>query len=98
MNSESGKFSTGFILGLLLGGGLVFLLGTRTGKNLLKIISEQGLEGISDLLEEYDLEDSEEEENESLQAEETTDQKINEASNGQKKETPKKRFFKRFKR
>lgn len=50
MNSNSGGgFSHGFILGLLLGGGLVFLLGTNKGKKLLKTITEEGLEGIADL-------------------------------------------------
>ena len=46
------KFSTGLLLGMILGGGAVFLLGTRTGKNLLKIVSEQGLDGLTGLLEE----------------------------------------------
>ena len=45
------KFTTGLLLGLILGGGAVFLLGTKTGKNLLKIISEQGMDGLLNLLE-----------------------------------------------
>ncbi|PIR79995.1 MAG: hypothetical protein COU25_02500 [Candidatus Levybacteria bacterium CG10_big_fil_rev_8_21_14_0_10_35_13] len=53
MNNNSNKFFDGFLLGLLIGGAAVFLFGTKSGKNLLKIISEQGLEGISDLMEQY---------------------------------------------
>ena len=54
------KFTTGFLLGLILGGGAVFLLGTKTGKNLFKIVSEQGLDGLLNLLEEYNFDDLEE--------------------------------------
>ena len=54
------KFTTGLLLGLILGGGAVFLLGTRTGKNLLKIVSDQGLDGLVNLLEEYGLDSLEE--------------------------------------
>ena len=32
-------------------------MGTKSGKNLLKIISEQGLDGIKDLIDEYNLQD-----------------------------------------
>lgn len=90
-------------MGLIIGGGAVFLLGTKTGKNLLKILSEQGLDGLLNLLEEYGLEEVDEEEYEGI----SEDEEIN--SNGQakeagaekvseEKETPKRRFFKRIRK
>jgi hypothetical protein len=57
---NSGRFSNGFLLGLIIGGGLVFLLGTKTGKAILKTVSEEGLEGLTGFLEDLDLEDLEE--------------------------------------
>lgn len=100
MNNDS-KFSSGFLMGLIIGGSAVFLLGTKTGKNLLKIISEQGLEGLTALLEEYGLEDFEEEyedvpeeQHVSNNHQETVAKKDVE----EKTETPKKRFFKRVRR
>lgn len=103
MNNHDSKFSTGFLLGLLIGGGAVFLLGTKTGKNLLKIVSEQGLDGLISVLEDYNLEDLEEYE------EEVEEPQSESKSNGHVKEervekmevkdqTPKKRFFKRVRR
>lgn len=89
-------------MGLIVGGGAVFLLGTRTGKNLLKILSEQGLDGLTALLEEYGLEDFQEEYEEVSEDEyksnghaETVSQKVSEAKAAQ---APKKRFFKRIRK
>lgn len=99
MNNHDSKFSTGLILGLIIGGGLVFLLGTKSGKNLLKIISERGLDGFADLLEEYDLAEIEEEEDEAqTPVYEESSEEPKETSNGHKKESPKKRFFRRLKK
>lgn len=56
-----GRFSNGFLLGLVIGGGLVFLLGTTTGKKILKTVSEEGLEGLTQFLEDLDVEDLDEE-------------------------------------
>jgi len=89
------KFTTGLLLGLILGGGVVFLLGTRTGKNLLKIISEQGLDGIVNLLEEYDLDNLEEESFDSAQ---DLGKPREPETNGETKEPPKRRFFKRIRK
>ena len=107
MNNHDSKFSTGFLIGIIIGGGLVFLLGTKTGKNLLKIVSEQGLDGLIGLLEEYDLDDLIEVEQDEGVSQETGS---NPSSNGLAKEktkevyeevsnqAPKKRFFKRVRR
>lgn len=96
MNNNDSKFSNGFLLGLIIGAGIVFLLGTKTGKNLLKIISEQGLDGLASLLEEYDLSDLEEE---NIVEEEEPDLKEEiPSSNGNGHQATKKRFFRRLKR
>src|SRR5882762_8460619 len=46
---SGGGFSNGFLLGSLIGGGLVFLLGTKKGKEVLKTLTENGFEGVSEL-------------------------------------------------
>ncbi len=49
-NQNSG-FSNGFLLGALIGGGMVFLLGTKKGKEVLKTLTENGFEGVAELRE-----------------------------------------------
>jgi hypothetical protein len=93
------KFTMGLLLGLILGGGAVFLLGTRSGKNILKIVSDQGLDGLLNLLEEYNLDGLEE--MEEVPEEEVIDQgpEMQENSETEKSEkSPKKRFFRRVKK
>ena len=51
-NNHSSKFFDGFLWGAIMGGGLVFLLGTKKGKKILKMITEEGVEGLSEILEE----------------------------------------------
>lgn len=100
MNNDS-KFSTGLVLGLIIGGGAVFLLGTRTGKNLLKILSEQGLDGFLSLLEEYDLDNLEEYEENSESEEYKSNGVVKEKKTekvSEEEKVPKKRFFRRVKR
>ncbi|MGA2911072.1 MAG: hypothetical protein ABSE17_00325 [Candidatus Levyibacteriota bacterium] len=98
------KFTTGLLLGLILGGGAVFLLGTRTGKNLLKIVSERGMDGLVELLEEYNFDDLEEEEmadEGEIPAEEVQPESKEETSSHQsekKDSSPKKHFFKRIRK
>ncbi len=53
-SSSSNNFFSGFLLGFLVGSAVVFLLGTKKGKKLLKTISEKGLDNISNVLEEAD--------------------------------------------
>jgi hypothetical protein len=50
----SGNSFSSFLLGVIVGGAIVFLLGTEKGKKILKIISEKGLSSISEILEEAD--------------------------------------------
>lgn len=62
-NQTDGKFFNGFLLGLLVGAFVVFLLGTKKGKKLLKAISEGGQDNISDILDKsVDLDEAVEEE------------------------------------
>jgi gas vesicle protein len=53
-SGQTGKFFNGFLLGCLVGTAVVFLLGTKKGKKLLKAISEEGIDNISDILERAD--------------------------------------------
>ena len=106
MNNQhhDSKFTLGLLLGLVVGGGAVFLFGTKTGKNILKIISEQGLDGILNLLEEYNFDDLaeyeevESEEEADFQEEHQGEEEKKEDSNEDKKQTPKKRFFKKIRK
>lgn len=52
--NNSSNFFSGFLLGVVVGAAVVFLLGTKKGKRLLKAISEEGLGNISNILEEVD--------------------------------------------
>lgn len=52
-NSKSGNnFFSGFLLGALVGAAMVFLLGTKKGKKILKTISEEGIDNIANILNE----------------------------------------------
>lgn len=102
MNSNN-RFFDGFLLGVIIGSLAVYLFGTKSGKKLVKVLSEQGLEGISDLMENQELENMEEEfEDESPEVIEEIKNKAraekvnlgNEPHIAEK--APKKRFFKRL--
>lgn len=51
-NNSNNNFFSGFLLGLLIGAAVVFLLGTKKGKRIWKAISEGGVDNISNLLDE----------------------------------------------
>jgi uncharacterized membrane protein YebE (DUF533 family) len=51
---SNGRFTDGLLLGALIGGAAVFLLGTKKGNKVLKVITEEGLAGFSSLVEEYE--------------------------------------------
>ncbi|MBI2025922.1 MAG: YtxH domain-containing protein [Candidatus Levybacteria bacterium] len=108
-NNQSSRFLDGFVLGVIIGALGVFLFGTKSGKNLMKIVSEQGLEGIANLMEEYNLtsldeESFEDEAPEAVEKVKTETGKEDHSHNGEEKQVreeaeqraPKKRFFKRF--
>ncbi|MCL6096738.1 MAG: hypothetical protein M1444_03635 [Patescibacteria group bacterium] len=95
---NNSRFSNGFMLGLIVGGGAVFLLGTKTGKKILKNLSEQGWEGLTEMLEEVDLgEDEEEESMEEVSSSnhQHADEEVKEEVKEEPKESTKKRFFRK---
>lgn len=49
-NKSGNNFFSGFLLGALVGAAIVFLLGTKKGKRILKAISEEGEGKISNIL------------------------------------------------
>jgi len=54
-NGKSGNnFVSGFLLGALVGGIIVFLLGTEKGKKILKAISKEGLDNLNNIIEKAD--------------------------------------------
>lgn len=53
-DNPNNNFFSGFLLGFLVGAVVVFLLGTKKGKKLLKVISKDGIDNISNLLDEAD--------------------------------------------
>lgn len=77
-SQRGGNFFNGFLLGALIGGGVVFLLGTKKGKQLFKTITEGGFEGISEI---EDLIEDIEEEHE-IQSEEPLPQANGHTANG----------------
>ena len=48
------RFSDGFLLGAVAGGALVFLVGTKKGNEVLKIIMEEGRASLGDLMDEIE--------------------------------------------
>lgn len=60
-NKSGNNFLSGFLLGALIGGAIVFLLGTKKGKRILKTISEEGAENISSILDKMDKADLQDE-------------------------------------
>lgn len=48
-NQGNGGFLVGLLIGLIIGGGAVFLFGTKRGKKILKTLTEEGLDSVSEL-------------------------------------------------
>jgi gas vesicle protein len=94
---NNGRLSNGFILGLIIGGGAVFLFGTKTGKKLLKKFSEEGWEGLTEILEEVDMGEYEEEPMEEVISTnyKSTNGELKEEMPEEVKVVSKKRFFKK---
>jgi len=44
------RFSDGFLLGVIIGGGIALLFTTKKGNKILKAVSEEGFEGLSKLI------------------------------------------------
>jgi gas vesicle protein len=97
MEQKGGHFSTGFILGAIIGAAIVFLLATEKGKKILKVISDEGLKNLSELIEESELD-----EEEVLEEVEPVEEVVEEPKDLENEEAPKKstkkRFFRRVKK
>ncbi len=52
---QENNFFGGFLLGVLVGAAVVFLLGTEKGKRLLKAISEDGIDNFANILDEKEV-------------------------------------------
>lgn len=92
----SGGFVNGFVLGLLVGAGLVFLFGTSKGKRVLQMLLDQVEENtaISELLEMPEDEELEEEEMEEPSLEKSVAEEPKSAEAKSHPVTKVKRFFK----
>lgn len=44
-----GSFSSGLMLGFILGAAFVFFIGTKKGRKLFKLLMEEGSEGVSEV-------------------------------------------------
>ena len=54
MGNNNGRFFDGLLIGALIGGTAVFLLGTKKGNKVLKVLSEGGFEGISEMITDFE--------------------------------------------
>ena len=100
-NSNSGqgggKFINGFLLGALIGAGVVFLLGTKKGKKLLKNLSEDGIGHITEILEQAgELEEDELEETEGASVTESNSAEAKSEMKYPSQESQKKPLIRRF--
>lgn len=77
---------TGFWLGVIVGAAIVFLIATKKGKRILKLISEEGMEKLTRMVEDREIEE-----------EDTAFEEPLIKTNGEELSPKKKRFFKRSK-
>lgn len=96
MERQDNRFFNGFIVGLIIGAAAVFLFGTEKGKKILKTISDEGLEKLSDLIEESELGEDILEEVEPV--DEVVEEPEIKTEEKTEKKSPKKRFFRRVRK
>ncbi len=90
--NHGNKFFEGFIWGAIIGGAIVFLMGTKKGKKLLKAITQEGVGNLADIIDEgIDEDELDEEELEESSSNEASEEKKENGS----KHAPRKRFFRR---
>lgn len=94
-NSHSGPgFFNGLLWGLILGGSLVFLLGTKKGKRIIKVINE-GLNEVSEVAELFEEDEYEGEKPKQKMVKTEVKSSINEETEQEEQEAPQaKKFFK----
>jgi gas vesicle protein len=96
------RFTDGMLLGALIGGTAVFLLGTKKGKKVLKILTEEGLAGFSEIAKELETGAKKETKNGLVKLEEKIEDLgesivVEEANGASTEKSPTKRFFKKAK-
>ncbi|MBI4097868.1 MAG: YtxH domain-containing protein [Candidatus Levybacteria bacterium] len=99
-NNHGSRFSDGLLLGMIIGGALVFLIGTHKGKKLLKAITEEGFEGLGDIAKEWENEAKKETKTQLKRVEEKIEDigesiEVETNGNGHNEGKPHKRFFKK---
>jgi hypothetical protein len=62
---SGGGFGNGFLIGFIVGAAVIFFLFTKRGKELLRTITEEGIEGVEEFKELLDLDGNDEEYEES---------------------------------
>lgn len=92
---SGGGFFNGFLWGAVLGAGVVFLVGTKRGKKLLNTLTQEGLEGVSELSDVMDDLSNDKDYEESVSDAEVQPEKENSSSNGSGFKNNTRRFFKR---
>ncbi|MCL4354494.1 YtxH domain-containing protein [Patescibacteria group bacterium] len=94
---HSNGFANGFLFGLIIGAAVVFLLATKKGRKILKLISEEGLDNLTNIVEEYTSEAEEENAEEDVQEQEIDDDSTDGPEEVKPIKKSKKRFFRRSK-
>lgn len=54
MQNNNGRFFDGLLFGAIIGGAAVFLLGTKRGNKVLKVLSEGGIENLTEMFEDFE--------------------------------------------
>jgi hypothetical protein len=60
-NHHNSGFGNGFLLGFIVGAAVIFFLFTKRGKQLFKIITEEGLAGVEEFKDILDMDEEDEE-------------------------------------
>ncbi|EKD86258.1 MAG: hypothetical protein ACD_37C00387G0001 [uncultured bacterium] len=99
------RFSDGFLLGVIIGGGIALLFTTKKGNKILKAVSEEGFEGLSKLIDDasqgVDNYVEKKEEEGKVEGFSFEDQNVKPPTNGDtavKELKPARRFFRRIKK
>ncbi len=92
---HSNSFANGFLFGLIIGAAAVFLLATKKGRKILKLISEEGLDSLTNIVEEYTSDAEKEDIEEDAQGEELEEEPAGSVETAPVVKKPKKRFFRR---
>jgi len=92
---HSNSFANGFLFGLIIGAAAVFLLATKKGRKILKLISVEGLDSLTNIVEEYTSDAEKEDIEEDVQEEESDEVSPSVAEEAVPVKKLKKRFFRR---